>query len=139
MYNEYMKKLYNLFNMALYHLITKHVGVMGLPILLLTTIGAKTGKVRQTPLAWFSSGDDWIIVASAGGSSKNPSWYINLSKNPDKVWIEMKGGKIKVQPTTLSGSEREKTWEMIVQKSPLYARYKNKADREIPIVKLKRE
>ncbi len=132
-----MKKLYVLFNLVLYHLITQHTGVMGLPILLLTTTGAKTGKQRQTPLAYFNAEDGGhIIVASAGGAPKNPSWYINLSKNPDKVWIEIKGNKMKVTSTTLKGPEREKTWEMIVAKSPLYAQYKNKSDREIPLVHL---
>ncbi|MBI3971316.1 MAG: nitroreductase family deazaflavin-dependent oxidoreductase [Chloroflexi bacterium] len=63
---------------------------MGAPLLLLTTVGAKTGKTRRTVLGWFPDGDkSWLVVASYAGAARHPAWYFNLAKNPDKVWIEV--------------------------------------------------
>src|SRR5262245_43076204 len=66
----------------------------GIRLLRLTTTGAKSGRVHEVDLGWFPEGDNWLIVASAAGSAKNPAWYYNLAHNPDKTWITLDGRKI---------------------------------------------
>src|SRR5436305_14279774 len=69
----------------------------GMDVLFLTTIGRKSGQPHQTPVAWFPDGDDaWLVVASASGSARNPSWYLNLAAHPDQVSIELPGRKLRV-------------------------------------------
>src|SRR5262245_64769860 len=65
--------------------------IMGFNALVLTTIGAKSGVERTTPVGWFPAGDDdsWLVVASAAGAPKNPAWYYNIAAHPDKITIEM--------------------------------------------------
>ena len=112
--------------------------VMGRPVLLLNTIGAKSGKVRRTILCWFPAGDNsWLVVASFAGSSRHPAWYVNLARNPDLVSIEVGNRKVRVAPRSLSGSERAEAWRQIVTLAPGYAGYQEKTDREIPVVSLR--
>ena len=112
-------------------------GRMGNNLLLLTTVGAKTGKHRTTLLGWFPDGPEaWLIVASYAGSAKHPAWYLNLAKNPEHAWIELGKRKVKVTAESLNGAAREAAWQRIVSKSPGYAGYQEKTDREIPVVRL---
>jgi deazaflavin-dependent oxidoreductase (nitroreductase family) len=68
---------------------------LGFDALVLTTIGRKSGRERQTPVGWFPGKDDgWLIVASAAGAARNPAWFHNLAAHPDKVWMEMPGRKV---------------------------------------------
>src|SRR5713101_444779 len=111
--------------------------MMGFPIILLTTVGAHTGKERTHVLGGFPDGGDaWLIVASKGGAPTHPAWFINLAKNPDKVWIEVGNRKLKVVPDSLKGSERESAYTRVVAVAPRYAGYLKKTDREIPVVRL---
>jgi deazaflavin-dependent oxidoreductase (nitroreductase family) len=113
--------------------------MMGFPILMLTTTGARSGQPRQTVLAYFSDvarPRAWIIVASAAGSARHPAWYFNLAKHPDQVWIEVGDAKLKVRPTLLSGEERAAAWQRVIREAPQYAAYETKTDRQIPIVRL---
>lgn len=126
-------------NVAVFRMFGKRMRVMGRPLLLLTTVGARSGKERRTPLGWFPDGDDtWLIVASAAGSAKHPAWYVNMAKNPDGVWIETGGRRLVVQPESLKGSEREEAWKRVVALSPGYGTYQRKTDRVIPVVRLRR-
>jgi deazaflavin-dependent oxidoreductase (nitroreductase family) len=109
----------------------------GLDVLVLDTVGAKTGQTRQTLLGYFSDGDDaWLIVASAGGSAANPAWYHNIAAHPDQVRIEVKGQTIRVTPVQLAGPERDAAWQRIVTAQSRYAGYEKKTDRNIPIIRL---
>src|SRR5258708_1558448 len=111
--------------------------MMGLPAILLTTVGARSGLERTHVLGGFADEDDaWLIVASKGGAPTHPAWFINLAKNPDKVWIEVGNRKLKVVPDSLKGSEREKAYARVVAVAPRYAGYLKKTDREIPVVRL---
>jgi deazaflavin-dependent oxidoreductase (nitroreductase family) len=112
---------------------------MGFRVLMLTTIGARTGQERRTVLAYFDDPHDAeavIIVASAAGSARHPDWYFNLAKHPDQVWIQVGDRKLQVRPEGLSGAERAAAWERIVAQAPSYASYPTRTDREIPLVRL---
>src|SRR4051812_45873405 len=94
----------------------------GAKLLELSTTGARSGLARKVTLGWFSDlpganaggstggKDSWLVVASNAGAAQHPAWYINMAKNPDKVWITIDGRKIHVQPESLKGQEREDAW-----------------------------
>ena len=113
----------------------------GARLLDLTTVGARTGLEHTIPLAWFPAGDGgdeaWLIVASWGGARQHPDWYINMARNPDRVWIRIGKRKLHVRPESLKGAEREETFQHIVDVAPGYAAYQKKTDRVIPVVRLK--
>lgn len=107
-------------------------------LLMLTTVGARSGEQRRSTLAYFPDGPDaWFIIGSAGGAAKHPAWMYNLARHPDQVWIELGNRKIRVTPETLKGEERAQAWQRIVAKAPNYAAYESKTDREIPVVRLR--
>jgi deazaflavin-dependent oxidoreductase (nitroreductase family) len=112
----------------------------GVPLLVLTTVGAKSGKIRRVPLTWFRDEPDrpdrWLIVASLGGAPNHPNWFHNLARNPDRVWIEVRRRRLKVTPETLKGAEREEAWRRIVAAYAGYGGYATKTDRLIPVVRL---
>jgi len=110
----------------------------GLPVLLLTTLGARSGRLRTTPVMAFPEGaDSWLVVASNGGGARHPFWVVNMARNPDDVWIGAEGRKIRVTPTSLDGAEREEAWASIVRQSGRFGGYEKKTDREIPVVRLR--
>jgi deazaflavin-dependent oxidoreductase (nitroreductase family) len=111
----------------------------GMRLLVLTTIGKKSGEPRSTPLAWFPGGDDaWLVAASAGGGARNPAWYYNIAANPDRVTIEMGGETVPVVAEQLHGDERERAWAEIKAAASNFATYETKTDREIPVIRLTR-
>ena len=109
----------------------------GMDVLVLTTVGRRTGVERQTPVGWFP-GDDgtWLIVASAAGATGNPAWYFNLAAHPDKVLVEVGGRRVTVTADQLHGAEREQAWERIVAAAPRFGQYQQKTDRELPVIRL---
>jgi deazaflavin-dependent oxidoreductase (nitroreductase family) len=110
---------------------------MGMDVVFLTTVGRRTGERRETPLAWFPDGENaWLVVASAAGSAHNPSWYYNLAAHPDQVWIELPGRSLRVTPEQLEGVRRQECWSRIVQAQPRYAKYQEKTDRLLPVIRL---
>ena len=110
---------------------------MGFPQVVLTTIGAKTGVERSHILGGFDDGHGgWLVMASKGGAATHPAWYINMAKQPDKVWLEVGKRKFKARPELLRGAEREKALALIVGVAPRYGVYEKKTDRQIPIVRL---
>jgi len=110
---------------------------LGAPLLLLTTVGARSGKARVTPVAWFPDGSDsWLVVASAAGAARHPAYYGNMARKPDQVWIEVGRRRLKVQPASLSGARRDEAWRRIVSQSPGYQAYQDKTDRQIPVIRL---
>jgi deazaflavin-dependent oxidoreductase (nitroreductase family) len=109
----------------------------GMDGLVLTTVGAKTGQRRQTLLGTFPDGDDaWLVVASAGGATKNPAWYHNLAAHPDQAQIEVGGKTVDVTATQLAGQERDAAWQRITAAQPRYAGYEKKTDRVLPVIRL---
>jgi deazaflavin-dependent oxidoreductase (nitroreductase family) len=110
---------------------------MGMDLLYLTTVGAKTGEKRLTPVARFPDGEgNWLVVASLAGSARNPGWYHNIAAHPDQVWIEASGRRSRVTVEQLDGERRERAWQQIVASQPRYAGYQRKTDRVLPVIRL---
>ena len=137
-----LRSLFMAINIGVYRLFGRRMRIQGRPLLLLTTIGAKTGKRRQTPLGWFEDdpprSDAWLVVASAAGSASHPAWYVNLAHRPDDVSIDVGGERVAVTPQSLEGEERERAWARIVAVAPGYGQYAVTTDRQIPVVRLTR-
>ena len=105
----------------------------GTQTLILTTTGRKSGKQRLTPLIYGRHGDDYLIVASKGGTPENPDWYHNLSANPE-VEIQVKGDKMHARARTATPAEKAEMWPIMTKEWPDYDDYQTKTDRDIPIV-----
>jgi deazaflavin-dependent oxidoreductase (nitroreductase family) len=111
--------------------------LMGLNSLVLTTVGGKTGLQRTTPVAWFPGPDgSWLIVASAAGAASNPAWYYNIAAHPDQIQIDVQGRTVAVSAGQLHGTERAEAWQQVIAAAPRFARYQQKTDRELPIIRL---
>jgi deazaflavin-dependent oxidoreductase (nitroreductase family) len=124
-------------NVAFFRRLGNRVRVQGLPLLLLTTLGARSGQRRHTVLGGFDQGNGaWLIIASAAGSARHPAWYHNLAKHPDEATIEVGGYTTHVQAASLRGTERDAAWQQVIARAPGYASYARKTDREIPIIRL---
>jgi deazaflavin-dependent oxidoreductase (nitroreductase family) len=104
----------------------------GMPIILLTTVGAKTGKLRKTPLMRIEHDGEYAIVASLGGAPKNPVWYYNVAKNP-RVELQDGGVRHDYDAREVFGDEKAAWWERAVAAFPDYAEYQEKTDRQIPV------
>jgi F420H(2)-dependent quinone reductase len=103
------------------------------PMLLLDTVGAKTGKHRTTPLAYFEDGRDVVIVASKGGAPKHPSWFHNLRAHPDTT-VQIGRERRAVHAREASPEERERLWPKAVELWADYANYQKRTERQIPLV-----
>ena len=111
--------------------------VLGFNGLILTTIGARSGIERTSPVGWWPGPDgSWLIVAAAGGGARNPAWYHNIAARPDKVQIEVGGRTIGVTAEQLHGTERSQAWQQIAAATPRFAQYQRKTDRELPVIRL---
>jgi deazaflavin-dependent oxidoreductase (nitroreductase family) len=106
-----------------------------LPILLLTTIGRKSGQPRTQPLAYTRAGAGLAVIASKGGAAKDPLWYLNLRANP---FAEVTVGREtrRVRARDVHGEERERLWRALADLYPGYDRYAQKTSRRIPVVVL---
>lgn len=104
----------------------------GKAVILLTTVGAKTGKLRKTPLMRVEHDGQYAIVASLGGAPKNPVWYYNVVKNPR---VELQDGTVTrdYDAREVFGDDKATWWERAVEAWPDYANYQEKTDREIPV------
>lgn len=110
---------------------------MGMDVLVLHTVGRRSGEPRQTPLAWFPGPDGTrLVVASAGGSADHPAWYYNVAAHPDQVEVEIGGVRTPVTADELHGEERAAAWTQIVATTAQFGRYEQRTDREIPVVRL---
>ena len=111
--------------------------IQGLPVIVLTSVGAKTGLLRKTALMRVEHGGEYAVVGSLGGSAKNPVWVYNLRKEPH---VELQDGTEKhdYQAREVSGAERDLWWERAVAAFPNYAGYQVKTERLIPVFVLTR-
>ena len=111
-----------------------HIWKEGSTVLLLTTIGRRTGRETTTPLIYDL---DPVIVASNGGAPEHPGWFENLAKNPE-VGVQIKGDRFRARARVAEGEERERLWELMVAMWPHYDEYATRTEREIPVVVLER-
>lgn len=111
---------------------TKGNTLRGMPIVLLTSVGARSGKLRKTPLMRVEHGGEYAVVASLGGAPKHPVWYHNLKQHPH---VELQDGTVKRDYTAreVEGDEKALWWERAVAAYPDYADYQKKTTREIPV------
>jgi deazaflavin-dependent oxidoreductase (nitroreductase family) len=109
----------------------------GTTILLLTTNGRRTGECRTSPLIFRPYGDDYLVVASAGGADRPPAWYLNLQSDPT-VRVQVKGDRFVARARTASAKEKPDMWRTMTEAWPDYDEYQKKTDREIPVVVLER-
>jgi deazaflavin-dependent oxidoreductase (nitroreductase family) len=105
------------------------------PILLLNTLGRKSGKKRATPLFYVVEDEDFVIIASKGGTPSHPAWYLNLKANPDAT-VEVGNRKVRVRAEELDGEEKERLWKKMAEMYPTYDDYQKKTKREIPLLVL---
>ena len=103
------------------------------PVLLLTTVGRKTGKQRTTPLLYLRDNDRIAIVASNGGRDNEPSWWTNLKTNPNAK-VQIKGEKKDMIARKANEDEQVNLWPLLTKMYPSYADYQKKTKREIPVV-----
>ncbi|MCL9795551.1 nitroreductase family deazaflavin-dependent oxidoreductase [Frankia sp. AgKG'84/4] len=107
----------------------------GVPTLLLTTTGRRSGQPRTTPLIFARDGDDYLLIASTGGAPKHPLWYLNLQAQP-QAEIQVRDRKIAVTARTAEGDERTRLWKVAATTWPNYDVYQTRTDRVIPVVVL---
>jgi deazaflavin-dependent oxidoreductase (nitroreductase family) len=109
----------------------------GSPMLILHTIGARTGNERVTPLVYQADGDRVVIFASKGGAPENPAWFHNLVAHPD-VTVEIGTETVPVRARVAEGDERERLWARQKELMPGFGDYEAKTTRQIPVVVLDR-
>ncbi|MEU4107136.1 nitroreductase family deazaflavin-dependent oxidoreductase [Streptomyces sp. NPDC048208] len=104
----------------------------GLPVIILTTRGNRSGKIRKTPLMRVEHDGKYAVIASVGGAPKHPVWYFNVKADPE---VELQDGpeKQEMRAREVKGEEKAKWWERAVAAYPPYAEYQEKTDREIPV------
>ncbi|MFF2362922.1 MULTISPECIES: nitroreductase family deazaflavin-dependent oxidoreductase [unclassified Streptomyces] len=104
----------------------------GLPVIILTTRGAKSGKIRKTPLMRVEHDGRYAVVASLGGAPKHPVWYHNVTSDP-RVELQDGAERKEFRAREITGEEKDQWWERAVAAYPPYADYQEKTDRVIPV------
>lgn len=105
----------------------------GLPIIVVSMRGNKTGKVRKIALMRVEDRGEYALVASKGGAPKHPVWYFNLKSSPEEVTVQDGAEPFEVTVRELSGEERARWWERAVKAYPPYAEYQTRTSRQIPV------
>ena len=116
---------------------TEGTVLQGKPVILLTTIGAKTGKLRKTPLMRVEHNGEYAVVASLGGAPKNPVWYYNIKAHP-RVELQDGSESHDYDAREVFGDEKAAWWDRCVQAWPDYTNYQKKTERQIPVFVLTR-
>ena len=107
----------------------------GVPTLLLTVTGRRTGRALTSPLIFARDGDDYLVVASMGGAPKHPMWYLNLQANP-QAKIQVRADEMAVTARTATVDEKARLWQIVTEVWPNYDVYQSRTDRDIPVVVL---
>ncbi|MFD7947512.1 nitroreductase family deazaflavin-dependent oxidoreductase, partial [Streptomyces sp. NPDC059744] len=114
---------------------TEGTTMRGMPVIILTTRGAKSGKIRKTPLMRVEHDGAYAVVASLGGAPRHPVWYHNITADPR---VELQDGSVRqdMNAREVTGDEKRVWWERAVEAFPDYADYQEKTDRQIPVLVL---
>ena len=134
---EPLFKVANLVHPAIIRLSGGRLGgrVAGMPVVVLTTTGRKSGQARTTPLTAIEHEGRTYIVASKGGDEHHPAWYLNLVANPE-VTVQRDGRSTTMTARVLPPDEREAIWPVVTRTYKGYAGYQKRTEREIPVVEL---
>lgn len=103
------------------------------PMLILTTLGGKSGKWREAALPYFRFGETFVVVGSKGGAPDDPAWVTNLRRHPDAE-LAIRGKRRKVTARIATGAERAELWARVTTAMGVYLRYQKRTEREIPVV-----
>jgi deazaflavin-dependent oxidoreductase (nitroreductase family) len=106
------------------------------PILLLNTVGRKSGKKRTSPLLYAMDGEDFIVIASKGGAATHPAWYLNLRANPEAT-VDIGDREVLVVAEVAASEDKARLWQKMVEMYPTYDDYQRKTEREIPLLVLR--
>ena len=107
------------------------------PVLLLTTIGRRSGEERTSPLIYVEDGNDVAVIASNGGRPRHPAWYLNLQAKPEAE-VRVGADTRRVRFRVAEGAERERLWSRAAEVYPGYEAYRKRTERQIPVVILER-
>ena len=109
----------------------------GMDVLVLHTVGRRSGEQRETPLAWFDDGAGGRVIVASGGGDHHPDWHANLFAGPGQAAYELPGAEpVPVTPERLEGEERERAWQVVAKASPQIAKYQAKSERVYPLIRL---
>jgi len=127
-------------HVSLYKLTGGRVGgsVFGAPVLLLSTVGRRTGRKRTTPLLYIQDGDNLVVVASNGGREKNPAWFMNIKQDP-RTEVQIRGPRTVMRAEQANRDEKQRLWPLLTKMYGRYDEYRAKTKREIPVVILHRD
>ncbi len=109
--------------------------VGGVRMLLLTAKGRRSGKPRSVPLGYILDDASYLVIASYGGSNNHPAWYLNLLKEP-RATVLASGRRIAVTAHPVDAEAREQLWPRVVAKAPIYQKFQDRTERQIPLVLL---
>ncbi len=138
-----MASSWNDFNRRLIEDLRAHAGrptsgpFLGRQVLILTTLGARTGEKRETPLAYTRDGDDYVIVASKGGAPTHPAWFHNLVANPEVI-VEVLEERFAAHARVPTGDEYERLYKGHAELMPVFWDYRRKTSRQIPVIVLRK-
>lgn len=119
---------------AAHHWDTANIGLEGVvPCLMLTATGAKSGKIRQNCLQYYRVDNNYVVIASRGGTVDHPVWYKNLLANPE-CEIQVGGFHSRARARTITGPDRERYWKAVTEEQPIQIEYQKKTSRQIPVV-----
>jgi len=105
------------------------------PLLLLTTVGRRSGDRRTSPMMYVADGDRYLVIASNSGAAKDPLWYLNLLADPS-VTVELPGRQFRADATPLEDDDYERSWAEIKNRYPFFTEHEQRAGRKIPVVAL---
>lgn len=108
----------------------------GMSVLVIATVGRKSGKVRETPVMYLVDGRNYVVAASNAGRESHPAWYTNLRSHPNaKIFVP--GAVIEVEASVAQSTERERLWAEFVNRAPFFDDYRKSTTREIPVIVLR--
>ncbi len=128
-------KLVRTTHAAIYRMSGGRVGnsIAGMPMLLLATKGRRSGRVHSVPLGYMMDQGSYVVIGSYRGSPRHPAWYLNLLNEPQAT-VQVKSRKIAVVAKTADTGARERLWDCLVAKTPIYKSFQERTNRQIPMV-----
>jgi deazaflavin-dependent oxidoreductase (nitroreductase family) len=133
--NRLVIRVLSFLQQLLYRLTGGLIGgrTLGVPTLLITTRGRKTGKSRTTPVLYLGVGEELVVVASNAGDDKSPGWWLNLQAEPSAT-VQVRRRRLRVRAREADAAERDRLWPELLQLYPTYERYQQRTERRLPVV-----